>query len=317
MAINPYNCSPQIMKTYLQIIGAIPIALGILAASACTADQTPQNTTQTTQLLQAGPEAMVLMDEAYGPHPNQNFDIYLPEDRSQATTKVLVLIHGGGWIDGDKENMDFMVDEFLTRFPNHAIVNTNYVLANPPQVPAFPNQFIDIDHLLDHIQDQGANYQVAPKFGLFGISAGAHLALMSDYHYDPNDRIKLVGSMVGPTDLTDPFYLDNSSFEDFLPLFFETSTSETNGGAMAELSPVSYVGEHCSPTLLFYGQTDPMVPTSNGYALNNLLNQHMVSNSLSVYPGGHFFNWPATDLENMYGQIETYVAAYLGNTASE
>ena len=295
----------------------IPFVLCMLAATACTVEDATNLPDQSSDLLQFGPEAEVILNQSYGPNPNQIFDIYLPEDRSEANTPVLVLIHGGGWTGGDKANMDFMVAEFLTRFPNHAIVNTNYVLADPPMVPAFPNQFVDIDRLLDHIQAQSSNYQVAPRFGLFGISAGAHLALMSDYRYDPQDRIKMVGSMVGPTDLTDPFYINNSSFEDFLPLFFETSTNETNGGAMATLSPINYVDGDCSPTLLFYGQSDPLVPVSNGEDLSQSLSEYMVSNNLTVYSGGHFFNWPPADLENMYGQIAGFVASYLSPQATD
>jgi len=287
----------------------------MLMATACTMEEQLESTTDLIAPSNQGPISMVLLDQSYGAHDNQSFDIYLPEDRNTETTPVLVLIHGGGWTTGDKADLDYMVTELLDRFPNHAIVNANYVLANLPEVPAFPNQFIDIDRLLNYIETQAATYQIAPRFGLIGLSAGAHLALMSDYLYDSEDRIKMVGSIVGPTNLADPFYLNNPTFEDFLSLLYQTNSGESYDGALANLSPITYADGDSSPTLLFYGQYDPMVPPSNGSDLSDRLSDYMISNSLTIYDGAHFFNWAPADIENMYGQIEAYVSQYLNATA--
>jgi len=73
-------------------------------------------------------EAISLMDVAYGDHPQQKYDIYLPADRTSSKTKVLLLVHGGGWIEGDKSSMTLFIDLIKERYPQHAIVNMNYVL---------------------------------------------------------------------------------------------------------------------------------------------------------------------------------------------
>ncbi|HYH14654.1 MAG TPA: hypothetical protein VD794_05530, partial [Flavisolibacter sp.] len=49
------------------------------------------------------------LNVAYGTDSAQRMDIYLPAGRNN-TTKVLVLIHGGGWASGDKS-------EFATAIP--------------------------------------------------------------------------------------------------------------------------------------------------------------------------------------------------------
>jgi hypothetical protein len=54
---------------------------------------------------------------AYGSDPAQVMDVYLPPNRSSAETKVIVLIHGGGWSDGDKADFISYVDTLQGGFP--------------------------------------------------------------------------------------------------------------------------------------------------------------------------------------------------------
>ncbi|MEL7147154.1 MAG: hypothetical protein AAFO69_12345 [Bacteroidota bacterium] len=50
-------------------------------------------------LFTSPPEMQILRLVEYGDHPLQNMDIYLPENRT-AKTKVVIMIHGGGWVTG-------------------------------------------------------------------------------------------------------------------------------------------------------------------------------------------------------------------------
>ena len=156
----------------------------------------------------------VYINTSYGKDPLQKYDIYLPENRSAEKTKVIVFIHGGSWINGDKTNTDKMVFFLRKQHPNHAIVAINYRLAspNPPVTPAFPNQFLDVGFVLDHIESQKEIYQILPEFGLIGSSAGGHLVLMYDYVYDIENRVKMVCTIVGPTNLTSDSYTNNPNF---------------------------------------------------------------------------------------------------------
>lgn len=45
-----------------------------------------------------------IMDVAYGSFPSNKMDVYLPTNRN-AQTPFVILIHGGGWVLGDK-NLD-------------------------------------------------------------------------------------------------------------------------------------------------------------------------------------------------------------------
>lgn len=50
--------------------------------------------------------AVVLKNIPYGEGEAQEYDLYLPSYRSAENTKGLVFIHGGGWIQGDKSDME-------------------------------------------------------------------------------------------------------------------------------------------------------------------------------------------------------------------
>ena len=66
--------------------------------------------------------AQTLFNVAYGSSSAQAMDIYLPANRNTGSTKVIVLIHGGGWISGDKNDPLFLptVDKFSkVRFPSN------------------------------------------------------------------------------------------------------------------------------------------------------------------------------------------------------
>ena len=54
--------------------------------------------------------AKTMLDVAYGVDALQKMDIYLPANRSTTSTKVVVMIHGGGWTSGDKADFLGFVD---------------------------------------------------------------------------------------------------------------------------------------------------------------------------------------------------------------
>lgn len=155
----------------------------------------------------------VQKDISYGADKAQILDLYLPSNRSSAITKVLVFIHGGGWIQGDKKDMREYIPLLQKRHPNHAIANLNYRLAVPGSEPAFPNQFLDLKKAIKHLSEKGREYGIKAEYGLIGASAGGHLALQYDSVYDTGDQVKLVCSIVGPSNLIDSFYTENSDFD--------------------------------------------------------------------------------------------------------
>ena len=141
-------------------------------------------------------EAYEALNVSYGPDENQVFDIYLPENRTNAT-KIIILIHGGSWVSGDKSDMDTIKAFISTLHPDVGIINMNYTLAginNPP----VPMQTDDISSVVDYISSNKSSLIVSDDIGFIGVSAGAHLSLLWSYAYDINNQVDMVCSIVGP-----------------------------------------------------------------------------------------------------------------------
>jgi len=254
--------------------------------------------------------AATFINVSYGASEQQVYDLYLPEGRTSEKTKVLILVHGGGWTSGDKADMAYFVSLIQLRHPNHAIVNINYVLATAT-IPAFPNQFLDLKAVIDKITAEKTELAILPEFGLIGVSAGAHIALQYDYVYDAIDAVKMVCDIVGPTDFTDPFYADNPDFPFLLSLLVDESAYPVGTNYTEAVSPALQVTEDSSPSILFYGNMDPLVPLSNGETLEAALSEAMVTHSFTVYKGGHGNDWSEASMLDLQQQLTAFINTHL------
>jgi len=250
-------------------------------------------------------------NHSYGEHPQQVFDLYLPQGRSSSKTKVIVLVHGGSWMNGDKTNMENYVTYFKANHPDHAIVNLNYVLADGDSTYAFPNQYLDIQLAIDQIIAQQEELQILPEFGFLGTSAGAHISMMYDYTYDQEDLVKFVINIVGPSDFTDPFYADDPNFSIALSLLVDESQYPAGTDYAVANSPALLADTLSSPTLLFYGDQDPLVPLSNGQTLASNLDLLAIENTFTIYQGGHGDDWSEAAIIDLSQKTDVYMNTYL------
>lgn len=251
------------------------------------------------------------LNVSYGSDPQQVYDIYLPANRSSTKTKTIILVHGGGWSGGDKADMGYLIPILKAEHPDHAIVNINYVLATM-DIPAFPNQFLDIDLVIDKLTAEKENLQILPEFGLLGASAGAHISLQYDYVYDIDDQVKMVVDIVGPTDFTDPFYSEDPNFTLLLNLLINEDAYPPGTNYAQAVSPALQVSAGSSPSIMFYGNQDPVVPLSNGEILNENLTLAGVEHNFTVYEGGHGTDWSLENVDDLKAQISAFIELHLG-----
>ncbi len=282
------------------------ICVGFVLVS-CSADDDATN----DPVDQTPLEAAAFLNVSYGDNPQQVYDIYLPAGRTSTNTKTIILVHGGGWTEGDKTDMDGFIDLIQANHPEHAVVNVNYVLANASLgIPAFPNQFLDLVTIVEKLTAEKEELQITSEFGMIGTSAGAHLSLMYDSVYDDNDQVKFVADIVGPTDFTDPFYQDNPLFPLALAAFVDESQYPDGTNYAEATSPVFNINGNTSPTAMFYGNQDPLVPLTNGNLLEEKLTDAQITNSYTIYDGGHG-DWGAADYINLQTQISEYINDFL------
>ena len=110
-------------------------------------------------------------DISYGPDPKWNvLDVYRPKDAS-GPLPVIVSIHGGGWVYGDKERYQY----YCMSLAQHgfAVVNFTYRLA--PQFK-FPSSLQDTNRVFAWVLDNAAPYGFDSR-NIFAVgdSAGAHM----------------------------------------------------------------------------------------------------------------------------------------------
>lgn len=269
----------------------VPFVLFIIFLASCSDsdDISSDDTilTMDTESENINLEALILENVSYGADAQQSYDLYLPEGRSRERTKTILLLHGGGWTGGDKSDMTEFVSLIQERHPNHAIVNMNYILAQIPTIPAFPNQFLDIQKLINQLKESEESLGIKAEFGIIGVSAGAHLGLVYDYSYDTEDDIKFVVDLVGPTDFDDPFYASDPLFNLFINAMVDESAFANTLDIVAAISPAQLVTENSSPTLLIYGNQDPIVPLTNGQRLETALGIENIPHKFNIYDAGH------------------------------
>lgn len=245
-------------------------------------------------------------DVSYGDDPDQVYDIYLPANRT-FETKVMIVVHGGGWRAGDKADLDGYKDFMIEQLPDIAVVNINYRLADENN-PPLPMQMNDITSVVDHLRDNQQEYQIGTDLGFLGASAGAHLSLLWSYVLDHRDEVKMVCSIVGPTNLADEAYLnsDNQALTDLFAPFGDTIEE------LEESSPLHRADENSPPTLLFYGGKDPLVPTSQGVDLDAKLQELGVEHEFTLYPdAGH--GWTGDDLFDTAVKLKAFTEKHLLN----
>lgn len=246
--------------------------------------------------------ASTLLNQTYGSDSQQKFDLYLPANRSENKTKTIILVHGGSWVGGDKNDMNYLIPIIKQNFPDYAIANINYRLANATRY-AFPMQNEDMNTVFNKLKNE--NYNISDDFGFIGTSAGAHLSMLYSYSNNTNNNIKMVVSIVGPTNFKDVSYTKNSIFaSQYLTLTgFEYSQ---NPEYFEQLSPLFRATSTSPPTLLLYGNADSLIPNTQHQDLNIKLNQLGVYNEYKVYNGGHG-NWSQTDLLDASTRLINFV----------
>lgn len=274
----------------------------VLTFLSCSQDDT------TTPLTEQPLKAEVLLDVSYGTHPMQTFDLYLPENRSLNSTKIIILVHGGGWTSGDKKDMNGFVQLIQNRKKDYAIANINYILADATR-KAYPNQINDIKTIVSKLISEAEEYQIKTEIGFIGVSAGAHLSLLYSYAFDSSGIVKMVCSVVGPTDFTDPAYLENSVYEDAAPFLVE-GFSPDNIEILKEISPRYQVTPSSPPTLLFYGNEDPLIPNTQHQFLKTALDNENVINDLTIYNGGHG-DWNPTSYLDLDAKLNLFLDTHL------
>jgi acetyl esterase/lipase len=248
--------------------------------------------------------AASMMDISYGTDAKQKMDIYLPANRSVADTKVIFLIHGGGWNEGDKADFNGYVGALQASLPGYAIININYrLVANSQNL--FPTQENDVKAAAEFVFSKKNEYFISDKWAFLGASAGGHLALLQSYKYSSPVKPRAVISFFGPSDLTG-LYNSSNPLIALLLLNVTGATPILNPGLYQQSSPVNFITAQSPPTLLLHGGADPLVPPAQSTIVRDKLQSLGVAGQYVFYPNdGH--GWEGVDLIDSFDKITKFL----------
>ena len=212
----------------------------------------------------------------------QTLDIYGPEKKLRHGSPVILYIHGGSWVYGNKEIPDLiapLLDSF--RKEGYTIISVGYELATDKV--DFKKQASDVKDAIRWVYKNKETYGFnTDEIGVIGASAGAHLSLLATYSGEDEfvddkelsnypSKVKYVVDFFGPTELS---ALDMTMASWDLNNSIEKTEKQLRGGEsiteyMDKYSPINYVKPNLPKTLIVHGRQDKLVPYSNSMNLYN------------------------------------------------
>ena len=241
-------------------------------------------------LLVISSEVLDINEISYGNDEKQRIDFY-----KGSSDKVLVWIHGGGWLYGDKR-----AERWIKRFQNHFIDHQDfnvYMIGYRIGKLTAPNAVDDVICAYKKIiHDASLRNLSTEDIVVAGASAGGHLALMvglSD-NYENNECVeeiapKAIINIFGITEIKQTSeFLDKTKFFDASNYVKGWIGSEANIDLISKtLSPINLLDEIDLNVLTIHGTSDRWVPYEQALLLDQRLgNKHQL---LTIDGGGHYY----------------------------
>ena len=141
----------------------------------------------------------------YGKDPTSNvFDVHFPSDGQKHTT--ILLVHGGGYVAGEKEDLNRYAIELLKR--NYCVINMEYSKCSSKKNIHMPKQIYEVFDLFKFLKKHTEISQFIDynNFFIGGDSAGAHIAALVA-SIQSNDGLKYEFNLSGGPKIKGGIYI--------------------------------------------------------------------------------------------------------------
>ncbi|MDR3460671.1 MAG: pectinesterase family protein [Verrucomicrobiae bacterium] len=195
---------------------------------------------------------------------------------------VALIVHGGGWMTGDKETD--IVPVFAPVATNFTWFTINYRLAPESRWPAC---FEDVQTAIRWVKLHAAEYKGDPnRIALLGYSAGGQLVTLAGTHAVADTQVQAIVGFAPPTDLVADNERRGGLSVSMKNLFGFDTTNITDDvrKVLKENSPLTYVQPDLPPFLIVQGSTDKTVPVNQSLAFQEKLKGAGVSCDMIVIP---------------------------------
>ena len=165
-------------------------------------------------------------------------DIYFPKAETDEKFPAVLLIHGGGWLTGSKENERVMAQNLANN--GYVAITTSYRLGTEAQYPAGMDDLRDALKWMQENQDQ---YHIdADRIAVLGASSGAQMATLLG---TTSKKVKAIVNVDGIVSFVHP----EASEEGWMAATWLGGTKAEKPEIWKEASPLEYVDEQTPPTL--------------------------------------------------------------------
>lgn len=225
----------------------------------------------------------------YDRYPETVLDVLQPRAAAATRRPGVIVIHGGGWVRGSREQM---INGFCIPYLRQGFVvaNVGYRLAKTAPAPA---AVTDVLNAAQWFLRNAPRYSVdKDRIVVTGASAGGHLALMvgmtpKGARLGPPAKVAAVVNVYGITDVADQLQAPNQR-----SYALEWIPDQPGRLELARrLSPLTYVRRDVPPVLTIHGDADETVPYEHGVRLTKALREAGADAELLPVPqGGHGFS---------------------------
>lgn len=187
-------------------------------------------------------------------------DLYLPSRGEQAKVPVVVLVHGGGWASGSRDNQAPLAIRLAGR--GYAAATVTYRLSGEAKYPAAIH---DVKAAVRYVRMHAARHGIDPdRIAVAGASAGGQIASLTGVtngvdRFDPqggavSSAVQAIINIDGLSDFTTPEALKNENDPSRVtPAGFWLGGRYADRTAVwREASPITHAGKD-TPPILFIG----------------------------------------------------------------
>jgi acetyl esterase/lipase len=223
-------------------------------------------------------------------------DIYTNRNDSDRLRPVVVCIHGGSWIHGSKNSVLYSYSQAICNSminEHYAVISVDYRLADGKNI-TFKQELDDCRDAIKWVRRNAAKYHFdSHRVGLWGGSAGAHIALVIGYLPTDSTDVRFVMDDYGPTNLNKLFRNELTPIglgmaHLVLPKMYNARKMMLRvfpDDYCTRYSPVNLAKRYAVPTLIQHGDKDGLVPIKQSYELESILARRGIQHRMFVYPG--------------------------------
>lgn len=220
-------------------------------------------------------------------------DVYRPAEVSQnESLPAVLMVHGGGWISGDRSLLYFMATYLATN--NFVTVSVEYRLSPEAQYPAAVYDIkTAIKWMKDHAEDWGIDKD---RVAILGTSAGGQLAALAGAtadnlkFEDPSDSSKTSTKIQAIVDVDGVLaFIHPVSEEGTVASKWLGGDKQEARDTWIEASALTHIDE-TTPPILFIGSSFPRFLAGRGDVIN-ILDEHGTYNQTHLFEDAPHSFW--------------------------